>query len=69
MVCPAAVFRGKVNFSSCGQSKSSLKGGSDGMLVIECKRRPELGNFEPTIKYSQCPIWLDTGNGFIMKEE
>ncbi|MFA9436311.1 MAG: hypothetical protein ACEROO_04155 [Candidatus Bathyarchaeota archaeon] len=28
-----------------------------GSMFIECKRRPELGFFEPSIRATECPVW------------
>jgi len=57
--CPAAVFKGNVDFRACGQSVEEIKAnmGPDGQVMIECKRRPELGHFEPSITFEQCPEW------------
>ncbi len=57
--CPAAIFKGNVDFRACGQSKEEIKKqmGPEGQIMIECKRRPELGHFEPSITFEQCPEW------------
>jgi UDP-sulfoquinovose synthase len=53
--CPAAKLKGNVDFRACGQS--IIRSEQEGHLVIECERRPELGYFEPTITFEQCPEW------------
>ncbi len=35
--------------------------------MIECKRRPELGRFEPNITFEQCPQWEKTDYGRLLK--
>jgi len=57
--CPAAVFKGNVDFRACGQSKEEIKAklGPDGQIMIECARRPELGHFEPSITFEECTEW------------
>jgi UDP-sulfoquinovose synthase len=60
--CPAAVFKGNVDFSACGQTKEKLKEkDGDSRVMIECRRRPELGHFEPTITFGECPEWEKNG--------
>lgn len=57
--CPAAIFKGNVDFRACGQSREEIKKklGPEGQIMIECKRRPELGHFEPSITFEECPEW------------
>ena len=56
--CPAAKFRGNVDFRACGQSLKEIKDKQkDGQIMIECERRPDLGYFEPSIKFEDCPEW------------
>lgn len=56
--CPSAIFKGNVDFRACGQSKEKVKELQSGKsIVIECSRRKELGRFEPTITFEQCPEW------------
>lgn len=66
--CPAADFRGKVDFRACGQSKEEFKKRVEEdpnfQVVIECKRRPELGLFQPTITFEQCPEWEKSKFGY-----
>jgi UDP-sulfoquinovose synthase len=40
----------------------------DGQLVIECKRQPELGHFEPSITFEECPEWLESDNGLLLRD-
>ncbi len=56
--CPAAKFKGNVDFRACGQSKEKIKELQESKeVVIECHRRKELGHFEPNITFEQCPEW------------
>jgi hypothetical protein len=67
--CPAAKFEGNVDFRGCGQSSERIKSMSeDGMLVIECHRRPELGHFEPSITFEECPEWEGTEYGLLLRD-
>ncbi len=66
--CPAAKFEGNVDFRGCGQSSERIKSMSeDGQLVIECKRRPELGHFEPSITFEECSEWRETEYGLLLR--
>ena len=67
--CPAAIILGKVNFNSCGQTMDKSRSSDDTMnILIRCVKRPELGIFEPTITFDQCPIWINEKNKFVFKE-
>jgi len=70
--CPAAILKGNVDFRSCGQSKEEIKKkmeeNPDFQVVIECARRPELGHFEPSITFEQCPEWTKTEYGLMLKD-
>ncbi|MFO8051456.1 MAG: NAD-dependent epimerase/dehydratase family protein [Thermoplasmatota archaeon] len=68
--CPAAIFKGNVDFRACGQSQEQLKQklGPEGQIMIECKRREDLGYFEPTISFDECPEWKETEYGLILKD-
>lgn len=67
--CPAAKFEGNVDFRGCGQSSERIKSMSeDGLLVIECNRRLELGHFEPSITFEECPEWEETEYGYLLKD-
>jgi UDP-sulfoquinovose synthase len=56
--CPAAIFKGNVDFRACGQSKEKVKQlQQEKQVMIECARRKELGHFEPSITFEQCPEW------------
>ncbi len=37
-------------------------------IVIECRRRTELGYFEPNITFEQCPEWIPTNLGYMLKD-
>ena len=70
--CPAAILKGHVDFRACGQSKeeikNKIKNNPDFNLVIECARRPELNTFEPNISFEQCPEWVESDYGYMLKE-
>lgn len=65
--CPAAVLKGNVDFRACGQSREKFED-EDYEVMIECSRRPELGHFQPTITFQQCPEWVETEYGFLLKD-
>jgi len=65
--CPAAKLKGNIDFRACGQSmKKTLD--EDKEIVIECKRRPDLGHFEPSITFEQCPEWRKTKYGYLLRD-
>ena len=67
--CPAALLKGNVDFRACGQSIAAIQNKiSEEGLLIECTRRPELGMFEPSITFEQCPEWRETQYGYLLKE-
>src|SRR6056297_3485486 len=66
--CPAAKFKGNVDFRGCGQSRRIVPKGEDKQLMIECRRRPELGHFEPTITFEQCPEWIEGEYGLMLED-
>ncbi|KXA91433.1 hypothetical protein AKJ57_01350 [candidate division MSBL1 archaeon SCGC-AAA259A05] len=67
--CPAAKLAGNVDFRSCGQSKEEARlDAEDKEILIECDRRPELGHFEPTIPFEQCPEWEETEYGYMLRD-
>lgn len=70
--CPAAKFKGNVDFRSCGQTKEEIKkrikDDPNFEVLIECKRRPELGHFEPSITFEQCPEWIEGPYGYMLKK-
>ncbi len=66
--CPAAIFKGNVDFRACGQSMEEIKSYEEGHIVIECGRRPELGHFEPSITFEQCPEWVPFKYGLMLKK-
>lgn len=66
--CPAAKLMGNVDFRACGQARDlGLELGEDQEIVIECRRRQELGYFEPNITFEQCPEWEPTDYGYILR--
>jgi len=66
--CPAAKLMGNVDFRACGQARDiSADTEGDEEIIIECKRRTELGYFEPNITFEQCPEWIPTFFGYMLK--
>lgn len=60
--CPAVEFQGHVDFRACGQA--ALRKAAEGQLVVECKRRPEIGLYDPMgITYGMCTEYRDTDYG------
>ncbi len=68
--CPAAIFKGNVDFRACGQSQEEIKSklGDEGQIMIECARRPDLGYFEPTITFEQCTEWIEGKYGYQLQD-
>lgn len=71
--CPAIDLVGKVDFRACGQAvekfQKSLDEDSEAYIMAECKRRPELGVFDPmSITFAECPEWKQTPYGYILKD-
>ena len=66
--CPAAILKGNVDFRACGQSIEAIrkKMETEGIL-IECARQPDLGHFEPTITFEECPEWKLTEYGYLLE--
>ncbi len=64
--CPAADIVTNVDFTACGQSRA--RGEEEGEMVIECRRRPELGSFEPSITFEECPEWQLTEYGYMLRD-
>ena len=68
--CPAVKLSGKVNFGATGQSTEIRSHGleHESEPYAECKRRPELGLFNPTaITFKECPEWQPTSFGYLLK--
>jgi len=66
--CPAAKLMGNVDFRACGQARFlEVDVDEEEEIVIECRRRPELGYFEPNITFEQCPEWIPTEYGYMLK--
>lgn len=67
--CPAANLIGNVDFRACGQARELQVDVSEGEeILIECRRRPELDYFEPNITFEQCPEWIPSDFGYMLKE-
>lgn len=67
--CPAAKIIGNVDFRACGQARVAIAEMEEEQeIVIECRRRPDLGFFQPNITFEQCPEWILTEYGYILKE-
>ncbi|MFX1444396.1 MAG: NAD-dependent epimerase/dehydratase family protein [Promethearchaeota archaeon] len=66
--CPAAKLKGNVDFRACGQARDKGLDLTEGEeIVIECRRRAELGYFEPNITFEQCPEWVPSDYGYILR--
>ncbi len=70
--CPAINLAGKVDFRACGQSTKQFNKAADSsnetQIMAECKRRPELGLFDPTsITFEECPQWEKGPFGYKLK--
>ena len=69
--CPAIDLAGKVDFRACGQATESFdKDVSEGevQVMAECKRRPELGVYDPmAISFAECPEWVEGPYGYMLK--
>jgi len=69
--CPAIDLAGKVDFRACGQTTESFDKnvpGGDVQIMAECKRRPELGVFDPTtVTFAECPEWESGPYGYVLK--
>ena len=71
--CPAVDFKGNVDFRACGQSmvnQEKLKGNdTGGEIMVECRRRPELGLYDPTsVTFEDCPQWEKSEFGYALKK-
>lgn len=71
--CPAIDLAGKVDFRACGQSVDKFEKKIDedagSQIMAECKRRPELGLFDPmAITFEECPEWRETPCGYLLKD-
>ena len=66
--CPAAKLMGNIDFRACGQARDvSAEMDDETEILIECRRRPELGFFEPNITFEQCPEWIPKDFGYMLK--
>ena len=65
--CPAAILKGNVEFRACGQSLEAIRKRIEREgILIECARMPDLGHFEPTITFEECPQWKLTEYGYML---
>lgn len=69
--CPAIDLAGKVDFRACGQSTEAFEkqegAGSDAQIMAECKRRPDLGVYDPmSITFAECPEWVEGPYGYML---
>jgi UDP-sulfoquinovose synthase len=63
--CPAVEFKGHVDFRACGQA--AFRKAASGQLVVECKRRTDIGYFDPMgITYDSCPEYKETEYGRLL---
>ncbi|MFQ6042239.1 MAG: NAD-dependent epimerase/dehydratase family protein [Candidatus Poribacteria bacterium] len=69
--CPCIDFKGSVDFRACGQSMKeflSISGAEDMQAMVECKRRPGIGMFDPaSITFEDCPEWGERDFGYALK--
>jgi len=66
--CPAAIFKGDVDFRAGGQTKQNIKTLQENdETLIKCSRIPELGNFKPNVTFEECPEWNLTDKGYMLK--
>ncbi|MFW9829834.1 MAG: NAD-dependent epimerase/dehydratase family protein [Candidatus Thorarchaeota archaeon] len=65
--CPSAKLMGNVDFRACGQARDISTTTEQDEIVIECRRRPDLGHFEPNITFEQCPEWIPMEYGYMLK--
>jgi UDP-sulfoquinovose synthase len=62
------MLMGNIDFRACGQARDfKSKQEDQEEIVIECRRRPELGYFEPNITFEQCPEWIPMEYGLMLK--
>jgi UDP-sulfoquinovose synthase len=67
--CPCVDFKGSVDFRACGQSMKRLLGLETAQAMAECKRRPEIGAFDPTsVTFEDCPEWKKKEFGYVLKK-
>ena len=71
--CPAIDLTGRADFRAREKSieMHTQNAGGDGESnsVAECKRRPELGRYDPiTITFEKCPEYQKTDFGYLLKD-
>ena len=65
--CPAVEFKGHVDFRACGQA--AFRKAAQGQLVVECKRQPEIGYFDPmSINFESCGQWQQQDEGYLLRD-
>jgi UDP-sulfoquinovose synthase len=61
-----------VDFRACGQSlqvKKGLSDDSETYILAKCKRRPQLGIYDPTtVTFADCPEWIESPYGYLLKD-
>ncbi|MFC2105120.1 NAD-dependent epimerase/dehydratase family protein [Candidatus Bipolaricaulota bacterium] len=68
--CPAIDLAGKVDFRACGQTTEEFDKSmsEDAQIMAECRRRPELGVYDPmAITFAECPEWVAGAQGYRLK--
>ena len=69
--CPCIDFKGNVDFRACGQSMKkflSISGDTNMQAMVGCKRRPDIGMFDPfSVTFEECPEWQPTKYGYMLK--
>jgi UDP-sulfoquinovose synthase len=70
--CPCIDLAGRVDFRACGQSVKKFEGDisqdSEVHTLAECKRRPDLGLFDPmSITFEECPEYQETQYGYMLR--
>lgn len=67
--CPAMELKGIVDFRACGQSMRRYLQETEFQPMIRCKRRPELGMFDPfSVTFEDCPEWIPSPYGYMLKD-
>ena len=63
--CPHVVVNGKLFLRACSLSPVNDMNPLDFIdgVFVECRLRPELGMFEPTIMIEDCPVFIKNSGG------
>lgn len=64
--CDAFIPQGSLDLGGCGQSENDDVGNH---VMGRCKLRPEIGLFEPTISFDDCPCWEKDGDEYKLVED